>query len=44
MEAMTTYNSANPLLSTGLLKLPRAPDYQEIRKLKNMTYYGADGV
>ena len=35
MEAMTTYNSANPLLSTGLLKLPRAPENQEVTKLKN---------
>ena len=34
-EAMTTYNSANPLLSTGLLKLPRAPENQEVTKLKN---------
>ena len=46
-EAMTTYNSANPLLSTGLLKLPRAPENQEVTKLKNRAtffYYLADGV
>ena len=47
MEAMTTYNSANPLLSTCLLKLPRAPENQEVTKLKNRAtffYYRADGV